>query len=279
MNDKRMNLNDGTSMPMVGFGCYDLPKERIDMVINDALEVGYRYFDNATRYENERQIGAALKRSGVKRESLYLVSKLWPNAFDIAERGIHYSLTELGVDYLDAYYLHWPGVDADLRLRAWEVILTMQQKGLIKSVGVSNFNVHHLKQLIDAFGVKPVINQIQLHPWYQQSDLVAYCRAQGIAVSAWSPLFRGKALTSPVLTEIAKRSGKTPAQVILLWHLSKGHVVLPKSAHRDRMKENVDIFADVLTMEDIATIDALENGDHLDGDPDIMSGENFRFRP
>lgn len=279
MNDRKMNLNDGTSMPMVGFGCYDLPKDQIDTVINDALEAGYRYFDNATRYENERLIGNALKRSGVKRESLYLVSKLWPNAFDIAERGIHYSLTELGVDYLDAYYLHWPGVDADLRLRAWEVMLTMQQKGLIKSVGVSNFKAHHLKPLVDAFGVKPVINQIQLHPWYPQADLVAHCRANDIAVSAWSPLFRGKSLTSPVLKEIGERIGKTPAQVVLLWHLSKGHVVLPKSAHPDRIKANLDIVADVLTSADLARIDALENGDHLDGDPDTMTGENFHFRP
>ena len=273
--NKRVVLNDGRTMPCIGFGCFRLPADRLKQVIESALDAGYRYFDSATRYENELAVGLALRQSGVPRASLHVVSKLWPTSFHEARRGIEYSLSELNLDYIDGYYLHWPGITPDMRYRAWEVMLEMQQRGLIQSVGVSNFTIGQLEDLIARFGVRPTVNQIEIHPWYPEQALADWCKAHGIQVASWSPVFRGRAVTEPVLARIGAAYGKTGAQAVLRWHVEKGYIPLPKSSDPGRLKENFDIFDFSLSSDDAAAIASLENGEHLGDDPETFDGGTF----
>lgn len=278
-NNHKIQLNDGHYMPRLGFGCYQLPLADIDRIIYLAVSVGYRYFDTAARYENEAEIGNALSRLDVNRADLHIVSKLWPTSFEQASRAFDHSLRALQLDYLDAYYLHWPGTDRKKRHLAWEALLRLQQDGLIKSVGVSNFTTAQLQDLIDTHSVVPAVNQVELHPWYPQNELVEWCQTRGITVAAWSPLFRGRLFGEPVLQKIAAQYGRTPSQIILAWHLHRNTVPLPKSADHVRMTENTDIFDIKLDNEHISMLNALSDGEHLGDDPDTYDGGNFTFRP
>lgn len=271
-----LHLNDGADMPVVGLGCYKALGDDVYHAIRWAVEAGYRHIDTAMRYENEEDVGRAIRECGVPRESLFLVDKLWPSRFAEPEKNIEQTLRALKADYLDAYLLHWPGADESLRLRAWETMLRYQQKGYIRSVGVSNFMIPHLEQLIAASGVVPAVNQIQLHPWYQQRELCDDCRKKGIAVTAWGPIFRGHLNEVPLMTELAEKYQKTPAQITLRWHLQKGFAVIPKSTKEIRIWENIDLFTFSLAAADMERIDALDCGKGIGGnDPYTYDGDNY----
>jgi len=268
-------LNNGMKIPQLGFGCFLVDDAEIDPVIHWAADAGYRYFDAATRYENERGVGRALRSCGVPREDLFVVSKIWPSSFDNPVHAIEYSLKELDIEYIDSYYLHWPSSSEDRRYRAWETLLDYCEKGRIKSVGVSNFTEDQLQKLIDKFGVIPVINQVELHPWYQQRELCEYCHSQNIAMTAWGPIFRGHIDEVPLMAELGRKYGKSPVQVTLRWHLQHGNIVIPKSSRKDRIEANAQIYDFELSADDMEKIDLLECGKHFGSDPNTNDGTNF----
>lgn len=269
-------LNNGMSIPQLGFGCFQLANDEIEQVIRWATEAGYRYFDAATRYENEKGVGNGLRNCGVPREELFVVSKIWPSCFDEPEKAIEYSLKQLNVEYIDSYFLHWPSSSETRRYKAWEALLKYQEKGYLKSLGVSNFTEEQLEKLIEKFGVVPVINQVELHPWYPQTELSNYCRKRGIAVTAWGPIFRGCIKEVPLMEEIGEKYGKSPVQVTLRWHLQHGNIVIPKSSKQERIQANAKLYDFELSKEDMERIDALENGRHFGSDPNTNNGENFQ---
>lgn len=270
-------LNDGSRIPMLGFGCFEIEDAVMDDVIRWATEAGYRYFDAATRYENEKSIGRGVRGCGIPREELYIVSKIWPSCYDEPERAIEYSLRALNLGYIDSYYLHWPSSSKMRRYQAWETLLRYREKGLIRSVGVSNFTQAQLEELTAEFGVVPVVNQIELHPWYQQTALCKWCRSQGIALTAWGPIFRGHIREVPLMAQLGEKYGKSPAQITLRWHLQRGHIVIPKSSNRKRIFENAELYDFSLGQEDMDLIGLLECGRHFGGDPNTNDGENFKI--
>ncbi|NLL91621.1 MAG: aldo/keto reductase [Ruminococcaceae bacterium] len=271
----RVKLNDGSCIPSIGYGCYKVSPDEAERLAKTAIECGYRMIDTAIRYENEAEIGRAVKSSGLFREELYIVSKVWQTCYDRPVDAIEFSLKELDCDYIDLYYLHWPATDAGRRYRMWEAILNYREKGLIKSVGVSNFKVHHIKDLIEQFGVAPAANQVELHPLYQQREVSEYCEKEGIKIVCWAPIMRGKFDEIPALFDIGERYGKTPAQVVLRWHIQSGRIPLPKSSSRERMTENIDVFDFELSDEEMGIIGGSETGFHFGRDPDIYDGEDF----
>lgn len=271
-------LNDGSRIPQLGFGCFQVEDGEMDNVVRWAADAGYRYFDTATRYENEKSVGRALRKCGVARDKLYVVSKMWPSCYDDPVRAIEYSLSELDVGYLDAYYLHWPSSSEDRRYRAWETLLDYREKGKIRSVGVSNFTAEQLQKLIDQFGVVPVVNQFELHPWYPQRALSGYCRSHGIAVTAWGPIFRGHINEVPLAAELGEKYRKSPVQIILRWHLQHDNIIIPKSAKQARIADNARLYDFEISEEDMKRIDALECGRHFGSDPNTNDGENFTIR-
>ena len=270
-----IKLNNGTVMPQFGLGCFNALGDEIYRAVQAAVNVGYRLFDTATRYENEADVGRALRESGIPREELFVVSKIWPTEFPDPVKGVEYSLHELDMEYLDLYLLHWPGQDVTLRLKAWETLLNYREKGLLRAVGVSNFTVPHLQQLIQEFGEVPVVDQIELHPWYQQKEISAYCAKQGIVAEPWGPICRGRVFEEPLFAAIGEKYRKNPVQIALRWHLQHDHIIIPKSAKPQRIEENSQLFDFSLTSEEMARIDALENGFHIGDDPNTYTGEDF----
>jgi 2,5-diketo-D-gluconate reductase A len=268
-------LNNGIKIPQLGFGCFLVEDAEIDRVIRWAADAGYRYFDAATRYENERGVGRGLRSCGVPREELFVVSKMWPSSFDDPEHAIDFSLKELDIEYIDSYYLHWPSSSEDRRYRAWETLLNYLDKGRIRSVGVSNFTKEQLQKLIDKFGVTPVIDQVELHPWYQQRELCDYSRSHNIAMTAWAPIFRGHIDEVPLMAELGEKYGKSPVQVTLRWHLQHDNIVIPKSSKKDRIEANAQLYDFEISEEDMRRIDALECGRHFGSDPNTNDGANF----
>lgn len=268
-------LNNGMKIPQIGFGCAQLQESEVENIIHTAIEAGYRYFDTATRYENEEAVGSGLHSSGIPREELFIVSKMWPIFFEDPVRAIEYSLSKMNMEYFDLYLLHWPSSSESRRNHAWETLLNYQSKGIFKSIGVSNFTAEQLEKLIDRFGYTPVMNQVELHPWYPQRALCNYCRSRQIAITAWSPLFRGQISNEPLLTEIGHKYGKTAAQITLRWHIQHNNIVIPKSSNPIRIVDNRHIFDFFLTEEDMRQIDNLEDGRHLSNDPNTNDGANF----
>lgn len=247
-------LNDGKTMPGYGFGCYKAHGDELALALHAASAAGYRMIDTAAFYENEETVGAVLK----KLPPVYLVSKIWPTSFDSPVAALDQSLKKLQRDILDGYLLHWPGRDQRAMLSTWEKLLREQEKGKIGTLGVSNFEIFHLDILHKSFGHWPAVNQIEVHPSYQHRDLCHFCRDKGIAITAWAPLGRGKNLENPGLAEIAKAAGKSPAQIVLRWHIQKNHIAIPKSVHPDRIAANADVFDFSLNDAQMAAIDALE---------------------
>ena len=267
-----VSLNDGTAMPGYGFGCYAAHGEEIINAIRWAVRDGYRYIDSAAMYGNEAEVGEAIRTCGVQREDLFISSKIWPTRFDDPDASLAQSLRDLGIDALDCCLLHWPGTDRKQRLSAYEKLLRRREEGFVRRIGVSNFQIEHLEEIRSAFGRFPVLNQIELHPLYQERALCAYCRENGIRLVAWGPLFRGKLMQHPAIVEIAAAHGKTPGQVILRWHIQKGHIAIPKSSNESRIHENGDVFSFILTPDDMDRIDALDCGEHIGDDPYTFTG-------
>jgi len=265
----RMVLNDGRTMPQVGFGVFKVTPDQAGEAVRSALEAGYRHFDLAAFYENEAVIGAALRTSGIPREDLFITSKLWNDCHGRQRAVLAYeaSLQRIGVDWLDLYMIHWPAPLHDRYAETWQVLAELRAAGRVASIGTSNFLPEHLDRLEAEVGVVPAVNQVELHPYFQQPAQRAYHTAHGIVTEAWSPLGRGAALADPVLAGLAREHGVSPARIVLRWHLQLGHSVIPKSGHPDRIADNIRLFDFTLTETDLAAIAALDRGERGGPDP------------
>ncbi|WP_342410108.1 aldo/keto reductase [Paenibacillus sp. FSL R10-2778] len=265
-------LNDGVTMPWLGLGVYKTKDgEEVIHAVKTAVELGYRSIDTAAGYNNEEGVGQAIRDCGVARDELFITTKVRnpDQGYESTLKAFEDSRRKLGLDYLDLYLIHWP-VAGKYR-ETWKALIHLQKEGLIKSIGVSNFQVHHLKDIIEDTGVVPVVNQVEFHPLLTQRELLKYANEQGIQLEAWSPLMQGN-LDLPLLNELAEKYGKTPAQVVLRWDLQQGVITIPKSVQADRIKENAGFFDFTLSDEDVKAIEGL-NKDHRFGpDPD-----NFNF--
>jgi 2,5-diketo-D-gluconate reductase A len=266
-------LNDGSSLPAVGFGTYPLKGEDGIAAIVSALEVGYRLIDTAVNYENETEVGEALRRSGLPRDQVQVTSKLpgRHHAYDDAVASVHGSLERLGLDHIDLHLIHWPNPSVGKYAEAWRALVDLQQQGLVRSIGVSNFTETHLTRIIDETGVTPVVNQIELHPRFPQEEMRRVHDRLGIRTEAWSPMGKSRApLEEPAVTAAAERLGVTPGQVILRWHVQLGSLPIPKSSSPERQRQNLDLFDFELTADEVAGISALADpgGRLFDGDPD-----------
>lgn len=265
-----ITLNDGHKMPGYGFGCYKADGTELEVAVDTALGCGYRYIDTASFYGNEEIVGKAIKKSSVKRDEIFVVSKIWPTEFRDPVAALNRSLERLGLEWLDGYLLHWPGLDETLRLKTFESLMREQAKGRIRVLGVSNFLQSHLEDLYAHFHIWPPINQIEIHPLFQEKDLCHFCVQRRIQVISWSPLGRGKAMGLPLIVDIAKAVGKTPAQVMLRWQIQKNLVPIPKSIHRERILENADVFDFSLDERQMAELDGMDmpgNGGKIGKDP------------
>jgi diketogulonate reductase-like aldo/keto reductase len=265
-------LNDGNTLPAVGFGTYPLKGEDGVRAITSALEVGYRLLDTAVNYENETEVGEALRRSGLPRDEVQVASKLpgRHHAYDDAVASVRGSLERLGLDYLDLHLIHWPNPSVDKYVEAWRALVDVQREGLVRSIGVSNFTEAHLTRIIDDSGVTPAVNQIELHPRFPQPEMRAVHQRLGIQTEAWSPMGKRNApLEEPAVTDAARRLGVTPGQVILRWHVQLGSLPIPKSANPDRQRQNLDLFGFELTEDEMAAIAGLAESDGrlFGGDP------------
>ncbi|SON66323.1 Lysine-ketoglutarate reductase (LKR) [Latilactobacillus sakei] len=258
-----VQLNNGVQMPQLGFGVFQMTDlAECEQAVVDAIASGYRLIDTAAAYHNEAAVGRAIKRSGVAREELFITSKLWVSdaSYERAKKGIDQSLQNLGVDYLDLYLLHQPFGDV---IGAWRALEEAYKAGKIRAIGVSNFYADQLKNLILSTDVKPVINQIEVNPWYQEHSEVAFAQAEEIQVEAWAPFAEGKynIFTDERIAAIGERYGKSNGQVILRWLLQRGIVVIPKSVHQNRMAENINVFDFELTTAEMATMNDLDKGE------------------
>ncbi|GFH38999.1 aldo/keto reductase [Streptomyces pacificus] len=265
-----ITLNNGIAMPQIGFGVWQVSDDEAAKVVGTALEAGYRSVDTATVYENERGTGQALAASGIPREELFVTTKLWNSdqGYDAALRAFDASLTRLGLDYVDLYLIHWPMPTRDTYVDTYKALEAVHADGRARAVGVSNFLPEHLERLIEETSVVPAVNQIELHPQLQQAESRAFHAKHGIATEAWSPLGSGSGLLEvPTIVAIAQKHGKTPAQVVLRWHVQLGNVVIPKSVTPSRIRENLDIFGFELDEDDLAAFSALDEGRRLGPDP------------
>ncbi|WP_436937693.1 aldo/keto reductase [Staphylococcus xylosus] len=264
-------LNNGYPMPKVGLGVYKITEEEMEQAVTAALGAGYRAFDTAYFYKNEIALGNALKKSDVPREDLFITSKLW-NDYQGYDRTIEFfikSIENLGTDYLDLFLIHWPCEADGLFIESYKAMEKLYEEGRIRAIGVCNFNQHHLEKLMEATEVVPAVNQIEVHPNFNQQALQEYCDSHDIAVTAWMPLMRNRGLLEyDVITKLAERYNKTPAQIVLRWHLAHNRLVIPKSKTPERIKENYDIFDFSLELTDIAEIDSLNKDERQGNDPD-----------
>jgi 2,5-diketo-D-gluconate reductase A len=265
-----LRLSDGHTIPQLGLGVYKVPDSEAARVVSTALEAGYRHVDTAEFYGNERGVGEALRGSGLPRDDLFVTTKVWSNhhGYDNTLRAFDASLRKLGLDRVDLYLIHWPAPKQDRYLDTWRALEQIRADGRASSIGVSNFHTHHLDRLLAQSGVPPVLNQVELHPWLPQREVREYDAAHGMLTEAWSPLARGRLLGDPVLESLAAKHGKSPAQVVIRWHLQLGTVVIPKSVTDSRIRENIDVFDFELDADDLAAIAALETGERTGMDPD-----------
>jgi len=271
-----ITLNDGNTIPQLGFGTYQIDPDDAVTSISLALEAGYRHIDTAQMYGNEAQVGEAVRQCGLKREEVFITSKLNNGVHEpeAARRAFDETLQKLGVEYIDLFLIHWPLpllYDGDY-VSTWKTLEEFKKDGRAKSIGVSNFQVSHLERLADACEIVPAVNQIELHPYFQNRDVAEYGREHGIATEAWSPIAQGTVLDASTIAAIAAEIGKTPAQVVLRWHIQQGYIVFPKSNTPERIKENFEIFDFTLSDEHVARIDAMDQGKsgRIGPDPDVF---------
>ena len=256
-----ISLNDGNVIPQLGFGVWQVPNEEAAKVVGTAISTGYRSIDTAAIYGNEIGVGKAIAASPVQRTQLFITTKLWNDHHTNARSALNESLSRLGLDHVDLYLIHWPKPRQNAYVEAWKALVKLKEEGRAKTVGVSNFTVSHLKRIIDATGVAPSVNQIELHPRFQQKELAAYHMEHGIITESWSPLGQGTLLENPTLKALAQKHGRTLAQVVIRWHLDRGYIVIPKSVTPSRIRENFDVSDFSLDADDLAKIAALDRKD------------------
>ncbi|MCP2321760.1 diketogulonate reductase-like aldo/keto reductase [Hamadaea flava] len=269
-----VTLNNGVVMPQLGFGVWQVPDDQAHDAVATALRAGYRSVDTAKLYFNEEGVGRAIAESGIPRDELFITTKLWNDEHDHDKvlRAFDTSLRKLGLDYLDLYLIHWPVPRQDKYAEAWRALVELYEAKRVRAIGVSNFTQTNLTRIIDDSGVVPAVNQVELHPRFNQAALRAYHAEHGIETEAWSPLGQGKGLLDdPALAKIADAHGRTPAQVVLRWHLQLGNIVIPKSVTPARIAENLDVFGFELSAADLAAIDGLDANGRIGPDPDKMN--------
>ncbi|AZC14387.1 aldo/keto reductase [Microbacterium sp. ABRD28] len=260
-----LKLNDGHEIPQLGYGVFLVPPEDTERAVSEALEIGYRHIDTAAIYRNEEGVGAAIAKSGIPRDELFITTKLWNDrqGGDAPHAAIDESLSKLGLEQVDLYLIHWPAPKRGTYVNAWEKLVAIRDAGKARSIGVSNFHVSHLEEVIEATGVTPAINQIELHPAYQRRDITGWAAQHDVRIESWGPLGQGKydLFELPAVADAAAAHGKTPAQAVLRWHIQHGFIVFPKSVRRSRLEENFDLFDFELTTDQMAAIDALDRAD------------------
>ena len=269
-----ITLNNGVRIPQLGFGVWQIPDDEAQVAVRNALDAGYRHIDTAAIYGNEEGTGKALAASGIARDELFVTTKLWnaEQGYDSTLRAFDASLTKLGLDQVDLYLIHWPLPEVDKYVDTWKAFEKIYADGRAKAIGLSNFHPAQTQRLLSEASVTPVIDQVELHPQLQQSELRAFNSRHDIVTEAWSPLGQGKGLLEePKLVEIAAKHGKSPAQVVLRWHLDLGNVVIPKSVTPSRIKENIDVFDFELDSDDLSAIGALDSGNRLGPNPDTFN--------
>lgn len=263
-------LHDGARIPQVGLGVWQTPNNEAAPAVKAALEAGYRHVDTAAVYENEEGVGEGMRQSGLARADIFLTTKLWntEQGYEQTLKAFDASLKRLGTDYVDLYLIHWPSAHRGLFVDTWKAFVKLQEEGRAKSIGVSNFYPEHVEKIVAETGVVPVINQIELHPDFQQREARAFHEKHKIATQSWSPLGQGKLLGHPLIGEIARKLGRTPAQVIIRWHIDNGLVVIPKSVTPSRIVENFKVFDFKLSAEDLAKLNTLDDaGARIGPDP------------
>ena len=269
----QISFHDGHSIPQLGLGVWQASNEQAALAVREALLNGYRNIDTAAIYGNEEGVAAGIKQSGVPRKDVFVTTKIWNDAQGASQSRAAFmqSLERLDTDYVDLLLIHWPLPMKDKYIETWRTMIELQQEGLVKSIGVSNFMELHLKRLIQETAIKPVLNQIELHPYMQQNVLRDAHQQLGIRTEAWSPLAQNKALNDAVIGQIAQKHGKTPTQIVIRWHLDNQVIVIPKSVTPSRIKQNFDVFDFELDHDDMTLIAALEKGQRLGPDPEVFS--------
>jgi diketogulonate reductase-like aldo/keto reductase len=264
-----LTLHDGIEMPQLGFGVFQIPPEETQERVEEALETGYRHIDTAAAYRNEAGVGAAIAAGGVRREDVFVTTKLWNSeqGYDSTLRAFEKSIERLGTGHVDLYLIHWPLPSRDLYLGTWRAFERIKEEGGARSIGVSNFRVEDLERLEREAEQRPTVNQIELHPRLQQAELRAWGADHDVVTEAWSPLAQGELLEEGTIETIAAHHGRTPAQVILRWHLQLGNVVIPKSVTPERIRENFELFDFALSEDDMAAIERLDSGERIGPDP------------
>jgi 2,5-diketo-D-gluconate reductase A len=266
-----VTLNDGAPFPELGLGTYKLQGEEGIEAIVAGIRSGYRLLDSAVNYENEAEVGEAVRRSGLDRDELIVATKIpgRDHGYDRARASARGSLERLGLDRIDVYLIHWPNPSVDLYVETWKAMIDLRAEGLVRSIGVSNFTEGMLERLIDETGVTPAVNQVELHPYFPQQALRDFHAAHGIRTESWSPLARrSELLTEQTILDVAAAHGVSPTQAVLRWHVQLGSTPIPKSGDADRQRENMDVFGFVLDDDEVAAISGLERGRLWDGDPD-----------
>ena len=260
---KLIKLNNGIEMPQIGFGVWKIPFNQTAKVVTDAIKNHYRLIDTAKQYGNEEQVGQGIKDSGIERKQLFLTTKIFngdQRDFDKLRNAFNEQLKKLGTDHVDLLLLHWPVFNK--YIESWRALEAIYNDGQARAIGVCNFDVDHLQKLMDHANIMPMVNQIEFNPRIHQPDTVAFCQDNHIQLEAWSPLGNGQLLSSPVISKIAKEHGKTPAQVIIRWELQQGFIVIPKSIHEERMRENRDVYDFELDADEMEAIAMLDEEKH-----------------
>ena len=267
-----ITLNNGVEIPQLGFGVFQIEPDETKDATLAALDVGYRHIDTAEMYGNEKEVGEAVRESGIDRDGIFVTSKLSNafHAYDAALSGFDQTMEDLGLDYLDLFLVHWPLPTVEDYVVTWQAMEKIYESGRVKAIGVSNFTPKHLRRLHGETTVTPAVNQIEVHPYLANDEVRGFNREHGIATEAWSPIAQGKVLDDPTIVRIAENVGKTPAQVTLRWHIQRGDIVFPKSVTRSRVEENFDIFDFELSGTDMTDITSLDRHERIGGDPDTV---------